>query len=302
MKIVSLFDGISCGYMAFQKCGITIDSYYAYEIDKNAIRVSSHNFPDIVQCGDVFNADFTVYKDVDYLIGGSPCNYWSLIRGCARETEAAGEGWDLFTEYVRAIKEIKPKFFIFENVASMSRDIEIAISEALGFPPICIDSALLTAQSRKRLYWVGKLVNDQYLPVAINQIMSRNVKFQDMIDDGVVVSERSRCVLSDAGSVSPKIALIKHRGNVVFNRARPGLTGYLVRVENGIIDIEGQYVRVPLSDGLYIARHLSVNECARLQSIPDTFKWPVSNSVAYKLIAKGWTVDVIVHLIKSTTI
>ena len=94
MKIVSLFDGISCGYMAFQKCGITIDNYYAYEIDKNAIKISNYNFPDIVHCGDVFTADFSVYKDVDYLIGGSPCTYWSLVRmSDSRETEAIGNGW-----------------------------------------------------------------------------------------------------------------------------------------------------------------------------------------------------------------
>ena len=303
MKIVSLFDGISCGYMAFQKCGITIDNYYAYEIDKNAIRVSSHNFPDIVHCGDVFTADFSVYKDVDYLIGGSPCTYWSLVRmSDSRETEPIGNGWDLFGEYVRAIKEIKPKFFIFENVASMSRDVELAITNTLGVPPVCIDSALLTAQSRKRLYWVGRLDNDRYVPVHIDPVTPTGVKLQDMLNDGIAISDKSHCILTNAGCTSLKSALVKHKGDVVFNEARPGLTGYLALVDNGIIDVDGHYVRVPLVDGLFIARRLSVDECARLQTIPDSFKWPVSDSIAYRLIANGWTVDVITHLIECTTI
>ena len=133
MKVLSLFDGMACGMIAMLNAGIEVESYDAYEIDKYAIKVSSHNFPNIHHHGDVFKADFTQYEGVDFLVGGSPCTYWSIAQKNGRETEASGMGWELFSQYVRAVKEAKPKFFIYENNKSMSAAIRESIDNAFGF-------------------------------------------------------------------------------------------------------------------------------------------------------------------------
>ena len=109
-SVLSLFDGMACGMIAFQKLGIQIDNYYAYEVDKYAIQTVKHNFPNIQELGDVFNADFKQYEGIDYLIGGSPCVFWSIAQSPnKRETTASGMGWELFSQYVRALNEAKPK-------------------------------------------------------------------------------------------------------------------------------------------------------------------------------------------------
>ena len=105
VSVLSLFDGMSCGMLAFLKLGIEPSNYYAYEIDKYAIKTTKHNFPNIKQCGDVFEADFTQYEGINYLIGGSPCTYWSIAQSPdKRETTASGLGWELFSQYVQRIR------------------------------------------------------------------------------------------------------------------------------------------------------------------------------------------------------
>ena len=185
LKILSLFDGMACGMLAFQKVGATISKYYAYEIDKYAIQTATHNFPMIKECGDVFKADFTQYKDIDYLIGGSPCTYWSIAQKNNRETEASGLGWDLFSQYVRALREVKPRFFIYENNKSMSKAIRKSITDTFGFEPICINSALVSAQNRQRLYWVGKRNADNtYSKVNIEQPHDKGIILKDILNTG----------------------------------------------------------------------------------------------------------------------
>lgn len=111
IRVLSLFDGMACGMIAMQKANITVDEYIAYEIDKYAIQTATHNFPTIKERGDVFEADFTQYKGIDFLIGGSPCTYWSIAQKNNRETEASGIRWDLFSQYIRAVNEAQPRFF-----------------------------------------------------------------------------------------------------------------------------------------------------------------------------------------------
>ena len=118
MKVLSLFDGISCGMVALKRVGVPVERYAAYEIEENAIKVSKYNFPEIEQKGDVFKAEYQE-GEFDLLIGGSPCTYWSIAR-CPgleheRETTSSGLGWELFMQYVRALKEAKPKYFLYEN-------------------------------------------------------------------------------------------------------------------------------------------------------------------------------------------
>ena len=159
--MLSLFDGMSCGQIAFRQLGIEVDRYISYEIDKYAISVTQLNFPSTEQCGDVFTADFTQYRNIDWLIGGSPCTHWSIAQKNNRETQPnSGMGWELFSQYVRAVKEAKPKYFLYENKQSMSKAIRAAIDEAFGFEAVEINSALVSAQNRRRLYWVGQRNTD----------------------------------------------------------------------------------------------------------------------------------------------
>ncbi|MBR1527773.1 MAG: DNA (cytosine-5-)-methyltransferase [Oscillospiraceae bacterium] len=185
MKVLSLFDGMSCGMIAFRQLGIPVDEYHAYEIDKYAVKVSYHNFPEIIHHGDVFQGDFTAYKGYDWLIGGSPCTYWSIAQNPEnRETTASGVGWELFQQYVRALHKAEPEYFLYENNYSMSEAIKNSISEAFGFEPIMINSSLVSAQSRKRLYWVGRNNGDgTYSKCMINQPEDRGLIVRDIIDN-----------------------------------------------------------------------------------------------------------------------
>lgn len=185
-KVLSLFDGMACGMIAMQLAGVEVESYDAYEIDKYAIKTAQHNFPMIKEHGDVFGADFTQYEGLDFLIGGSPCTYWSIAQTKNRETVASGMGWELFSQYVRALHEAKPKYFIYENNKSMSKAIRESITETFGFEPICINSSLVSAQNRQRLYWVGKRNDDgTYSKVDVEQPADRGILLKDVLDSAV---------------------------------------------------------------------------------------------------------------------
>ena len=133
MKVLSLFDGMACGMLAMKAAGVEVTDYDAYEIDKYAMQVATHNFPEIREHGDVFKADFTQYKGVDFVVGGSPCTFWSIAQTKNRETEAHGIGWELFQQYVRAVREAEPRYFIYENNKSMSDAIRKEITREFLF-------------------------------------------------------------------------------------------------------------------------------------------------------------------------
>ena len=145
MKVLSLFDGISCGMVALERAGINVERYDAFEIDKYAIKVSEKNYPQIVHHGDAFGGNFADFKGYDLLLGGSPCTYWSIAKA-GRETTPDGIGGKLFMEYVRALRESGCKYFLYENNNSIHQNIKDFISEQLGVQPIMINSALVSAQ------------------------------------------------------------------------------------------------------------------------------------------------------------
>lgn len=357
MNILSLFDGMSCGYLALQKAGIPINRYDAYEIDKYALKVSKHNFPDIIQHGDVFKADFSIHKDVDILMGGSPCTFWSIAQKNNRETEASGMGWELFSQYVRALHEVKPKFFVYENNKSMSNAIRQSISETFGIESILINSALVSAQNRQRLYWVGKLNNDNtYSKVEIEQPKNMEILLGDILN-GVTDREKGRAVIGSIGRTTTREYFKKSQGTMAFepicvgevpdhkgkyrngnqcsqqyrvystsgksiccstnsrnNVAVPvnfnsnipikaisdtdGKTYTVYEVKNNQITIKGKTYPIKLNDGYYIIRKLTVDECKRLQTVPEWYDFSViSDTQAYKCLGNGWTVDVIAHLL-----
>lgn len=216
MKILSLFDGMACGMIAMLNAGIEVERYDAYEIDPYPIKASSHNFPNIHHHGDVFQADFAQYEGVDFLIGGSPCTYWSIAQKNNRETEASGMGWELFSQYVRAVKEAKPKFFIYENNKSMSAAIRESIDRAFGFDAVCINSALVSAQNRQRLYWVGARNEDgTYHKVPVEQPEDRDILLNDVLDNAIAWQDKSHAYTTRCQGAVIEDTLAKHRHTMV---------------------------------------------------------------------------------------
>lgn len=215
MKILSLFDGMACGMIAMLGAGVDVESYDAYEIDKYAITLAKHNFPKIQQHGDVFNGDFSKYDGVDFLIGGSPCTHWSIAQKKNRETTASGVGWDLFSQYVRALHEAKPKYFIYENNYSMSKQIRASIDETFGFEAVHINSALVSAQNRQRLYWVGKRNADgSYDRVNVVPPRDRGIQVRDILEYGVFEKRKAYCLKHQAGNARDYFK--KHHTNIAF--------------------------------------------------------------------------------------
>ena len=425
MNVLSLFDGMACGMLAMQKAGIQVDRYVAFEIDKYAVQTSTHNFPMIEHRGDVFQADFTEFSGFDFLVGGSPCTYWSIAQKNNRETVASGMGWELFSQYVRALHEAQPKFFIYENNKSMSNAIRESITETFGFDPICINSALVSAQNRNRLYWVGKRNSDgTYSKVNVELPEDRGILLKDILDistntlsdremeymvrtvkDGRnhfdfchfhdATQDKSRCItatiskgvpynvvcqpvcVAERGRYTPNgieqryearedgktnvLTTVQKYNNVCepvrigtypnnaknqeydsqqyriystegksvnlcgngggmgaktglyaipveFEGDRPtkavsgsdGKEYEVYEVKDGFITIKGKRYAIKLKDGFYIIRKLTVTECKRLQTVPEWYVFPVSDTQAYKMLGNGWTVDVIAHLISST--
>ncbi len=299
MKVLSLFDGMSCGMLALQKQCVAVDRYVAYEIEEDAIKTSLCNFPWIEQRGDVFKADFKEFCGFDFVIGGSPCTYWSIAQKNDRETEASGFGWELFCQFVRAVNEAKPRFFIYENNKSMSRQIEASISNAFGFSPICIDSSLVSAQSRSRLYWVGvRNADGTYSKVEISQPMDQGIYLND------ILSEEDFAPYNGGAFVRMKPDLDKHY-NGCWQIDRTGKSGgQAVRV----YDLYGKSVTLKsqaggggAKTGLYMYRNkvwsLSKTGAMKLQTIPLDYRFPVSDQKAISLIGNGWTVNVIAHIV-----
>ena len=180
MRVLSLFDGISCGMLALNRAGIPVKEYHAFEIDKYAMEVSKKNFPEIVQHGNVFDGNFKDFQGYDLLIGGSPCTYWSISKK-NRETTSDGEGFRLFMEYVRALNESKCRYFLYENNYSIHRNIKNEISEKLGVQPIMINSALVSAQQRKRCYWtnIPDVIQPEDKGILLNDILENAVGWHD---------------------------------------------------------------------------------------------------------------------------
>ena len=214
MKVLSLFDGMACGMIAMNLAGVEVESYDAYEIDKYAVKTAQHNFSMIQEHGDVFSADFKQYGGVDFMVGGSPCTYWSIAQTKNRETVASGMGWELFSQYVRALHEAKPKYFIYENNKSMSKEIRTSIDKAFGFEAVCINSALVSAQNRQRLYWVGRRNPDgTYSQVAVEQPVDRGILLRDILESGVCWKEKGYALLSTTGGTTAGDMVSRHQRN-----------------------------------------------------------------------------------------
>jgi len=289
VNVLSLFDGISCGMVALERVGIKVNRYVAYEVDDNAIKVSRNNYSNIERRGDVFEGDYTKFKGFDLLIGGSPCTHWSINKK-DRETTSEGVGFQLFSQYARALKESECKYFLYENNHKIHQDIQNEITNALGVEPILINSSLVSAQQRFRLYWTN-------IP-NVKQMNDYKIHLKDIIDYSV---EQENLIQET-----------KFNGNYSLGREdKPLRIGIIGKGGQGerVYSVSGKVINLTANGGgrgaktgLYLigdsVRKLTPIEAERAQTLPDNYTEGVSNTQRYKGIGNGWTVDVIAHIFK----
>jgi DNA (cytosine-5)-methyltransferase 3A len=302
MNILSLFDGMSCGQLALNRANVHYDKYYASEIEKNSIKVTQHNFPNTIQLGDVSKVNGKDLDKIDLIMGGPPCQSFSFagkMKGMATKDEKEilslesylslkeggfefeGESY-LFWEYVRLLKETNPTYFLLENV--MMKDYwKKVISDTLGVEPIMINSNLVSAQDRKRLYWtnIPNVGQPDDLGLHLRDIMEESVA------DKYNITERF--YKKKEGTLSNS----KSRGNI---RPPERKSKTLTTSGHGIsnsgstnIKLSDDYLRIP-----------TPLECERLQTVPDNYtNVGLLDSHRYKMLGNGWTVSVISHIFKN---
>jgi DNA (cytosine-5)-methyltransferase 3A len=276
-NVLSLFDGMSCGQIALNKLGIKYDNYYASEIDEPAMSVTQFNYPNTIQMGSITELQSSQLPKIDLLFGGSPCQSFS--------NAGNGKGFDgksgLFYDFVRLLKECKPTYFLLENV-KMKKEWQDIISEELGVQPIKINSNLVSAQNRERLYWTN-------IPV-VGLPDDRQIYIEDILDtqfdSKYWLKERNVELLSKKVSIegAPDICCIDVY-NKKFKKDRKSPTLTLPHHNS---------LRL-LQDGKF--RKLTPNECERLQTVPvDYTNTGIADIHRYSMLGNGWTVDVIAFI------
>lgn len=291
MNVLSLFDGMSCGQIALNRLGIKYDKYFASEIDKHAIQVTQHNFPETIQVGNIIGLDTSTLPKIDLVFGGSPCQSFSR--------SGDGSGFDgksgLFWEFIRILNEVKPKYFLLENV-EMKKEWEKIITDAVGVEPVMIDSKFFSAQKRQRLYWTNipfdkniedknirildilqpngteKIINDHPLVLDINE---EGFKIRNGTKKGYLYANNGDCVNLEVPKSKTR------RGRVSI-----GKTNTLNTACNYGVIVDGNM------------RELNILEYERLQTLPDNYTSLATLNQRKKMIGNGWTVDVIAHIFK----
>jgi len=239
MKVLSLFDGMSCGRIALDQLGIPVEKYYASEIDKYAIQVSQANYPDIQHVGDICKLDPKDYQDVDLMLAGSPCQGFSFA---GKQLAFDDPRSALFFEFIRLLKEIKPKYFLLENVR-MKKEFLQVISEQVsecypevlfGIEPIFINSSLLSAQSRQRYYWTN-------IP-GIQEPEDKGIVLRDILEDNYN-SDRDKSYCIDANysktGAKPHHYKDKYRRQLVNKPIKVGMNVEEVKVRKHEVNISG---------------------------------------------------------------
>jgi DNA-cytosine methyltransferase len=247
---------MSCGRIALERVGIKPTEYYASEIDEYAMKVTQKNYPDTIQLGDVQNIHMGTDAEIDLIMGGSPCQGFSYAGSQLAFDDPRSK---LFFEFVRLLEEVKPKYFLLENVR-MKQEFQYVISKYLGVEPIIINSNLVSAQNRLRYYWTN-------IP-NIKQPKDRHIMFGDILENGKAERDKSQAILA---------TIYKENCKSMLKRNKMGLVS-----------------RVKSNEW----RKISVLECERLQTLSDHYTEGVSNTQRYKMIGNAWTVDVIAHIFK----
>lgn len=317
INVLSLFDGMSCGQIALERAGIKVNKYYASEIDKYAIKVTQSNYPNTIQLGDVTKLSNSDFPEIDLLIGGSPCKDFSFagkrsgmstkdnveILNLDHYLKLKNDGFEfegqsyLFWEYMRLLNEVKPKYFLLENV-KMSKKWENVLSDAIGVEPIFINSSLVSAQNRKRFYWTN-------IP-NVDQPDDKNISLIDVLDldlqdckVGVAVRKKSKCVrvggrnsqFNSKQEWDSPYQIVSKKCKI---KPRTKKSGCLTGGANS----GGNHSDMDILHTPYATRRYTTIECERLQTLPEKYTSCVSNSQRFKMIGNGWTVDVIAHIFK----
>ena len=270
-NVLSLFDGMSCGQLALDTLGVQVGNYFASEIDSHAMQIAKKNYPNTKHIGSVLDVKGSDLPRIDLLIGGSPCQSFS--------NAGDGSGMDgkskLFWEFVRVLKETKPTYFLLENV-KMKKEWEKIITDTLGVEPIAINSRLLTAQNRPRLYWTN-------IPNVVQPI-DRGIVLKDILEDQVeekfYLSDKAIDYMSRLRNGKPRW---EYHTNPVDGKSACLTANMFKGVPYGVIKEK--------------MRRLTPIECERLQSVPDNYTEGVSNTQRYKMLGNGWTIDVIAHIL-----
>lgn len=269
--------------VALDRAGIPVERYVAYEIEPNAIKISKKNWPDIEHCGDVTTADFTQYQGFELLIGGSPCQSLSIVQSQTRQ-HLDGKS-KLFFEFVRAMEEVKPKYFLFENVASMNNESYMAISSALGCAGIFINSKNFSAQERPRFYWTN---------IDLDLIPSNRTVLKDILQPESEIPESFyySAPLLNVDMSKQVCATLDIKNNEMHRRVfNPEFKCHTLTCVSG-----GHQQKKVLVNGR--CRKLTPVEYERLQTLPDDYTAGVSNGARYTAVGNGWTVDVIAHILR----
>jgi len=313
MKVVSLFDGISCCRVALEGRKETID-YYASEIDKNALKVSRKNYPSIKQLGNV--CDISGLTDVDLLVGGSPCVDLSI--GKKGRKGLLGTHSKLFWEFVRILEETKPKYFVFENVASMPEKDRWAITERLKVVPIMINADLVSAQCRKRFFWtnIPNVVLPEDKKIGIHSILENpsDAVWRGVSIRGRLVGEKwvnKKDVRKDdktsalTSSCSAKLALVGRLVNRRLDKdgnrhdgdtAVPQTTVFEPRTDSKSGTLTG-FTKDNMVLEETSVRQLTPIECERLMGLPDNYTEGIAKTARYKCIGNAFSVPVMRHIL-----
>lgn len=296
-NVLSTFDGISCGQIALNKCGIKYDNYYASEIDNKAISVTQSNYPNTIQLGDVTTIKGEELPSIYLLLGGSPCQGFSFA---GKQLNFNDPRSKLFFEFVRLIKECKPKYFLLENVV-MKKQYEHIITKYLGVEPVRINSSLVSAQNRKRLYWA----NFPIKPPEYKEVFLKDV-LDDLNLDNKTFLEREK--LHKARIVGKRVSKygkaydydksLKRIQCIEVNKTNTNKSNCLTTFakDNVLTTLEaGRYLHAFKNKHLF--RYYTRSESCRLQTIPENYFDIIERDDDVRtMIGNSWTVDVIVHI------
>lgn len=274
MNVLSLFDGISCLQIALERAGHKVENYYASEINKHSIKVTQSNYPNTVQLGDVTKIDFSSLKGIDFLGGGSPCQDISGLNKV--QSGLKGKKSSLFYKFLEAKEILNPKGWLLENVAGNATK---EISRALKTKPIKLDSCLVSAASRERLYWTNIPVNSlpQNKRLVLSDILEGNIADKWYCNDGW----NTWWLANKAFQLSKGYSTLNapRKAACLTARMYASWNGNFIQDERGI-------------------RRLTVTECERLQNIPDGYCKAISDKWAYHALGDCWTVDIVAHILK----
>lgn len=313
MNVLSLFDGISCGMIALDKLGINVNNYFASEIDENAIKISKANYPNIKHIGDVTKITKDNIKNmpkIDLILGGSPCQGFSNNGKGLNFNDPRSKLFFDFVNILNWVREVNNKNvkFLLENV-KMKKEWENIITQYVKVKPIEINSKLLTAQNRPRLYWsnIDNIDIPKDAGIELINILDKNVKFDFINHEGLKIcksiSENSKNLIYRVNN-EVRIKQATKQGYIVANEG-DGINlsfpcslsrrGRVIKGKSNCLDTSCN-ICVYIDDSI---RRFTINELEKLQGLPIGYTNHVSDRSRIKAIGNGWTIDVIEHILRN---